>query len=148
MPTAETLILEVAERDLQEGLAHARDLVRARFSRSLFEKPLEAGIFGALHTLRLEARLRDDVKLLCALARRVNAGESAEALAAENIDRVLRLRELGILARTKEPEFHALLDRARAYFAARLPDLARMVAIDDAADYPELVRRAFPDRSD
>ena len=78
----------------------------------------------------------------------MNAGESAQTLATDHIERVLRMRELTLLARTKEPEFRPLLDRARAFFAARLPDLARMVAIDDAKDYAELVRRAFPERKE
>lgn len=141
--SAEELILDVAERDLDEGIAHVRELMRERFKRAFWEKPIEAAVVGAIHTIQLRSRFREDVKVLCALAARVNAGEDAAALARDNLERVVHLRELGLVARVKEPAFQEILERDRAFFAERLPDLARLVAAGPAVDYPALVRQAW-----
>lgn len=141
---ADTLIIERAERDFEEGLAFVRDRLRDPSRHSmLVGKAMEVGVMGIVSTLQLRPRYRHDVQFLLALAHRVNAGEDATQLARDNLDRAIRMREVALVARTKEPEFQRVLDIARTVFEARLPDLARMVAVPDPVDYPDLVRRSF-----
>lgn len=74
------------------------------------------------------------------------AGEDPQAVAEENLVRVLRLDlKMRFLARQDDPAFQEMLGIARTHFAARLPDLARMATVEGATDYADLVRRAFPD---
>ena len=147
LDVTDRLILERAEQDLEEGLEWVRQRLRdpRRGHSPIVARAMEVGVMGAVSTLQLRPRYKDDVLFLLGLARRVNAGESAVDLAREHLPRALRMRELSLVARVKDAEFQPVLDLTRAIFAARLPDLARMVAVPDPASYPDLVRRAFPD---
>jgi hypothetical protein len=147
-PAAERILLAKAEADLDAGLAHLRERLasEAHGPLAFLARAVESAVMGGLAALELRPRLRDDVQFLVDLARRVQAGEDPERLAAENVARVLRLRELGLLVRTKDPRFQPVLDRCREDMARRLPDLAHMVAVPDPRDYDDLLLRAFPTR--
>lgn len=144
--TAEALLVECAERDFERGLARMRERIRA--AHGPFVGPtIDALVVGAVATLRLRARRRDDMRFLIELARRVQAGEDERKLAAEHIDHVLRLRDaMSAIARADDPDLAPARDIALDLFARRLPDLARLAAVDEAADYDDLVRKAFPDK--
>lgn len=145
---ADALVLERAEQDFNEGLEWVRTRLRENKAHPpLVARAMEMGVMGAVSTLQMRPRYRDDVLFLLNLAHRVNAGEDAATLARDNLDRALRMRELRLVARVAEPEFAPILDRARDIFVARLPDLARMVAVPDPDTYPDLVTRAFPDEA-
>lgn len=142
---ADALILQRAELDLDEGIVHARETARAH-APALLKGAYEAAVMTAITTIHLRSRFREDVTFLLELAHRVNGGDDPETLARANLTRVLHEPQLAVLARHKDPEFAPLLEWSRANFAARLPDLARMVAVHAPADYDALVREAFPDR--
>jgi hypothetical protein len=146
--SADELILERAERDLDEGLAHTKERIRATVHNPFLRVPFEAAVFGAVHTLQLKHRYRDDVKFLLSLAHKVAAGEDPRALAEANVDRALRTKELALIVREKDPAFKTILERNVDLMATRLPDLARMATVKDPVDYPDIVRRAFPDRKE
>lgn len=146
MPNADALILERAERDLEEGLAHTRDRIRASHPNPFVWRPMEAAVMGAVATIQLRHRYRGDVTLLLSLAHRVAEGADPAKLAEENIARVLHTRELALIVREKDPAFERILAGATKNFAIRLPDLAKMVKVADPADYADLVRKAFPER--
>lgn len=148
MPSADALILERAEIDLEEGIAHAKEVARAHAPNRFLSGAMEAVVTGAVATLHLRTRFREDVAFLMELAHRVNGGDDPAALAAEHLGRVVHLKEMGLLAREKDPDFAPVLDLARGNFAKRLPDLARLVAVKAPASYEALVREAFPDRSE
>lgn len=141
----ESLILVRAEQDLEEGIRYKVERIRAS-GHPFFARAMEAGVTGAVSLIQLRERYRDDVRFLCELARRANAGEDPGRLADEHIARALRLKELSLVVREKDPEFQHVLVTAREILAKRLPDLGRMVAVKDPADYDDLVRKAFPDR--
>lgn len=143
---AEAILAERAQRDLEEGIHHNARRIRES-GHPFLARAMDAGVMGALSLIQLRERFKEDVRFVCELARRVNAGEDPEKLAAENIARAMRLKELALVAREKDPEFAGVVDRARAILAKRLPDLGRMVAVEDPADYDDLVRKAFPDRA-
>lgn len=148
LPRADQLIVDRAQEDFEEGLQWIRERLRQPGRGSAFmARAMEVGVMGAVSTLQLRPRYRDDVVFLLALAHRVNAGEAPAALAQENLPRALRVRELSLVARVKEPDFQRVLDLALGIFETRLPDLGRMVAVEDPVDYPDLVRRAFPDEA-
>lgn len=144
------ILLDHAERDLDEGLDFVRRRIRETASGpfGFVARGLEAAILAGLAALELRPRLREDVAFLLRLADEVTAGADAAKLAEENLARVLRLKELGLVVKVKDPAFQPILDLCRASFTARLPDLARMAAVPDPADYDDLLRRAFPDRAD
>lgn len=144
--TAELILVARAREDLEAGIRYKVERIRASV-HPLLARAMEAGVLGAVSLIQLRERFRDDVLFLCALARRANAGEDPGTLADEHVARALRLRELALIAREKDPEFQPLLAMARDLMARRLPDLGRMVAVEDPRDYDDLVRRAFPDRS-
>lgn len=143
------LLLDHAERDLEEGL----DFVRRRLRESakgpfgLVARGLEAAVLAGLAALELRPRLREDVALLLRLADEVAAGADPRKVADENLARVLRLKDLNLVVKVKDPAFQPVLELCRAAFATRLPDLARMAAVQDPADYDDLLRKAFPDRA-
>lgn len=145
MPSADALILQRAEQDLDEGIAHARHVAREH-APALLKGAYEAAVTTAITTIHLRSRFRDDVTFILELAHRVDGGDDPEELAREHLPRVLHEKELALLARTKDPEFQPLVEWARENFAARLPDLATMVAVKAPASYEALVRAAFPDR--
>ena len=145
---SEHLVLERAERDFEEGVEWLRHRLRQHATSGgagVIGRAMELGVAGAVGMLHLRPRHRDDVLLLLGLARRVHAGEHADSLATENLARVLRLREVGLVARVRDPDFHTALAYAQRMLAARLPDLARMTAVPQPRDYADLVVRAFPD---
>ena len=146
MRASERLILEKAEKDLDAGLEHLRVRLRDEVHGPLafLARGVEAAVLGGIAALELRPRMRDDVAFLMQLAARVNAGEDPAKLAAEHVQRVLRVRELNLVVKTKDPRFQPVVDRCRDLMAKRLPDLGRMVAIEDPKDYDDLVRRAFP----
>lgn len=145
MSDADTLVLDRAERDFEDGLAYARESIRKGSGR-LVAASLDALVMGAVGALELRQRMREDVRFLIGLAHRVAAGEDPARLAEENLARVLRLKQLALIAREKDPEFRFILDVCRENFAKRLPDLARMVTVPEPKDYEEVVRRAFPEQ--
>lgn len=149
LPPSHRILLDHAERDLDEGLDFVRRRLREAASGrlALAERSLEAAIVAGLAALELRARLREDVAFLLRLADEVTAGADARKLAEENVARVLRLKELNLVVKVKDPAFQPVLDLCRESFARRLPDLARMAAVKDPADYDDLLRRAFPDRA-
>lgn len=145
---AERIILAKAEADLDAGLHHLRERLasEAHGPLAFLARGVEAAVMGGITALELRPRMRDDVTFLMDLAKRVNAGEDPAILAKENIARVLRVRELNLVVRVKDPDFQPVLARCEAEMAMRLPDLGRMVAIEDPKDYDDLLLRAFPTR--
>lgn len=149
-PASHRILLDHAERDLEEGL----DFVRRRLKESttgplaFLARGLEAAVLGGVAALELRPRLREDAAFLLDLAEQVNAGADPRKLAEENVARVLRLKELNLIVKVKDPAFQPVLDLCRDAFAARLPDLARMAAVPEPRDYDDLLVRAFPDREE
>lgn len=147
-PASHRILLDHAERDLDEGL----DFVRRRLKESssgplaFLARGLEAAVLGGVAMLELRPRVREDVAVLLDLAAQVRAGADPRKLAEENVGRVLRLKELGLIVKVKDPAFQPVLDLCRDAFAARLPDLARMEGVKDPRDYDDLLLKAFPDR--
>lgn len=148
MPSADALIMQRAEEDLDEGIAYARVLARKNASPAFLAGAYEAAVNTAIATIHLKTRFKDDVAFLLELAHRVNGGDDPEALARENLARAIHLKELGLIAKEKDPAFQPILDASRDNFAKRLPDLARMVAVRSPPSYPDLVRSAFPHRAE
>lgn len=147
MPSSDDVIVERAKLDFDEGLAHARERIRATNGR-LAGAALDALVMGAVKALGIRARMGDDVRHLLSLAHRVNAGEDPRKLAAEHLDHVLRMKQtMHLIAKEDDPEFQHVKRLALDLFADRLPDLARMAAVKDPASYDDLVRQAFPDRA-
>lgn len=147
MPSSDEILVEQAQLDFEEGLAHARERIRETHGR-FAGATLDAIVMGAVTALGLRSRMRDDVRQLLALAHRVSAGEDARPLAETHIDQVLRLKQkMHLIAREDDPEFQHVRRLALELFIDRLPDLARMAAVKGAADYDDLVRKAFPDRA-
>ena len=147
-PASHRILLDHAEHDLDEGL----DFVRRRLKESgsgplaFLARGLEAAVLGGVAMLELRPRLREDVVVLLDLAAQVRAGADPGKLAEENVARVLRLRELNLVVKVKDPAFQPVLDLCREAFAARLSDLARMEGVPDPRDYDDLLVKAFPDR--
>lgn len=142
---AESILVARAEVDLEAGIAYKMERIRAA-AHPFFARAMESGVLGAISLIQLRERFREDVLFVCTLARRAHAGEDPRKLADEHVARAMRLKELALIARVKDPEFEALLALARDLMADRLPDLGRMVTVEDPVDYDDLVRRAFPDR--
>lgn len=141
------ILIERAILDFEDGLAHLRRTLREKHGR-LLGGTLDALIMGAISALGVRSRMREDVRHLLSLAHRVNAGEDARALAEAEIDRVLRLKQaMHLIAREDDPAFRHIRSLALEIFAKRLPDLARLAAVQDPIDYPDVVRRAFPERA-
>lgn len=150
-PTAaHRILLDHAERDLDEGLEHVRRRLKESASGPLafLARGLEAAVLGGVAMLELRPRLREDVAFLLDLAGQVEAGADPAKLAGEHLARVLRLKELNLIVKVKDPAFQPILDLCREAFAARLPDLARMAAVPEPRDYDDLLVRAFPDRKE
>jgi hypothetical protein len=146
-PDADDILTERAHLDFEEGLAHARLRIRETHGR-FAGATLDALIMGAVTALGVRSRMRADVRHLLALAHRVEAGEDARALAKEHLDHVLRLKQaMHLIAREDDPDFQHVKRLAENLFADRLPDLARLASIKDAASYADLVRKAFPERA-
>ncbi|MEA3201913.1 MAG: hypothetical protein QOE90_3341 [Thermoplasmata archaeon] len=148
MRAAERIILAKAESDLDAGLSHLRERLarEAHGPLAFLARGLEAAVMGGLAALELRPRLRDDVVFLMDLAKRVHAGEDPAPLAREHLPRVLRVRELNLVVKVKDPRFAPVLARCEAEMALRLPDLARMVMVEEPKDYDELLLAAFPTR--
>ena len=145
MRPSESILVERAQVDLAAGIEYKVARIRAS-GHPFFARAMETGVMGAISLIQLRERFREDVLFVCSLAHRANAGEDVGKLADEHVARAMRLRELSLIARVKDPEFQPLLAMARDLMAARLPDLGRMVAVEDPRDYDDLVRKAFPDR--
>lgn len=144
----EAILVECAERDLERGLARMRARIR-EVHGPVVGPTIDALVLGAVATLRLRSRRRDDARFLIELARRVHAGEDGERVAAEHIDDLLRLKgSMTAIARASDPDLQPAREIATALFARRLPDLARLASVQDPEDYDDLVRKAFPDRSE
>lgn len=147
LPSADDLLARQAEIDFEEGLAFLRQRLRQNEDHpTLVARAMEGGILAAIATLQLRPRYRDDVLFLLSLAHRVARGEDPCALARANVQRALRMRELALVARVKDPAFAGVERIALGVFEARLPDLARLVVVGEAPDYDHLVRAAFPER--
>lgn len=145
--TADDILIDRAERDFEEGLAHARTRIRETHGR-LAGATLDALVMGAVSTLHLRSRIREDVRVLLDLAHRVANGEDPRKLAEAHLDHVLRLKQkMHLIAREDDPAFAEVRAISLELFARRLPDLARMATVQGAADYDDLVRKAFPDRA-
>lgn len=145
MPSARDVLVDRARRDVQDSLAYLRERLR-REPRGLM-RGLELGVLGLVSLVNPEARIGHDVDKVVAVARRHLAGEPAAALASEALHETLGTRELALVVRVKEPAFQHVLDVAERVFRERLPDFSRMISVEEPADYPDLVRRAFPDRA-
>lgn len=145
---AERIILAKAEADLDAGLGNLRERLAKEINGPLafLARGVEAAVMGGITALELRPRMREDVQFLMDLAKRVHAGEDPARLARENIQRVLRVRELNLVVKVKDAKFQPVVARCEAEMAKRLPDLARMVAVEDPKDYDDLLRRAFPTR--
>lgn len=147
MPTSDDIIVDRAKLDFDEGLAYARERIRATHGR-LAGATLDALVMGAVKALHVRARMGDDVRHLLSLAHRVDAGEDARKLAEEHLDHVLRMKQtMHLVAKADDPEFQHVRALALDLFTERLPDLARMAAVKDPADFDDLVRKAFPARA-
>lgn len=146
--TADEILIERAQRDFDDGLAHARKRIKETHGR-IAGATLDALIVGAVTTLHVRARMAEDVQALIALARRAIAGEDPDALATAHLDHVLRLKQkMGLIAREDDPAFLRIKEMMRVLFARRLPDLGRMANVQEPTDYDDLVRRAFPERAE
>lgn len=144
--SADDILVRRAELDFEEGLAHARQRIKETHGR-LAGAALDALITGAVAALSVRARMGHDVRDLIDIARRAQKGEDARVLAAAHLDHILRLkRGMHLIAREDDPEFLYVREMALDLFEARLPDLARMAAVDAPASYADLVRKAFPSR--
>lgn len=147
---AHRILLDHAERDLDEGLAFVRQRMResAKGPFAFVARGLEAAVLAGLGALELRPRLREDVAFLLDLCARVDAGADPRKLAEEHLARVLRLRELNLVIKVKDPAFQPVLDLCTQAFAARLPDLARLARVPEPRDYDDLLVRAFPAREE
>lgn len=161
-PTADDLIVQRAEKDFEDGLVHARQRIKETHG-FLAGATLDALITGAVAALHVRTRMAKDVRELIDIARRVETaakrgadgsadpsskGEDARKLGAVHLDHILRLkRGMHLIAREDDPAFLYIRERCLDLFEARLPDLARMAAVEGPKDYADLVRRAFPDRA-
>ena len=147
---AHRILLDHAERDLDEGLAFVRQRLResAKGPFAFVARGLEAAVVAGLAAIELRPRLREDVAFLLDLCAQVDAGADPRKLAEEHLARVLRLRELGLVVKVKDPAFQPVLDLCREAFAARLPVLARMARVPEPRDYDDLLVRAFPERDE
>lgn len=144
---ADDLLVARAEADFEAGLAHARERLRASHGR-IAGAALDALVMGAVAALHVRARLGKDVRDLVEIARRAQRGEDARVLGAQHLDHILRLkRGMHLIAREDDPEFLYVREMALDLLEARLPDLARMAAVEGATSYDEVVRKAFPDRA-
>ncbi len=144
---ADELIIAQAEKDVEAGVGRAIELVHAGHSRPV-AIALDGLVRTAIRTLRVRERVHDEVGFVLALARRHAAGEDAATLAAEGVPELLRRKRTHLVVRVNAPSYGELVASFEAALTARLPDLARLVAVDDAADYPALLRTAFPDRAE
>lgn len=145
---AEAILIDRAERDFEEGLAHARSRIRETNGR-IAGAALDALVMSAVTTLGARARIRHDVRDLLAIARRVAAGEDARTLAEAHLDDVLRLKQkMHLVARVDDPAFAEVRGIALELFAKRLPDLARLASVESPTDYDDLVRKAYPRRDE
>ncbi|HET6405298.1 MAG TPA: hypothetical protein VFH78_11680 [Candidatus Thermoplasmatota archaeon] len=146
--SADDILVERAQLDFEDGLAHARQRIKETHGR-LAGAALDALVMGAVAALQVRARMPNDVRELIAIARRAQNGESARELGAAHLDHILRLkRGMHLIAREDDPAFQHLRELALDLFEVRLPDLARMAAVEGATSYPDLVRKAFPDRAE
>ena len=143
---AERILLQKAESDLDAGLAHLRERLASETHGKLafLARAAEGAVLGGLTMLELKPRMREDVRFLIDLAGQVHAGADPAKLTDEHLARALRLRELGLVVKTKDAAFQPVLQMAREAMIARLPDLAVMVSIVEPKDYDDLLRRSFP----
>lgn len=146
MPSARDVLVERAARDVEETLEELKRRLRA--GPGGLTRALELGVLGLVGLLDPRGRIQRDVDKLLDVARRHREGADAAALARHHIHDTLGVRELNLVLRVKEPAFAQLLSLSERVFRERLPDLARMAAVDEPAGYPDLVRRAFPDRAE
>lgn len=146
MPSSRDVLIERAARDVEETLAHIRQ--RLRDEPGALWRGIEFGVLGLVSLLDPRGRIAKDVDKVIALAQRYQAGEDAGELARGHLHETLRLVELNLAMRVKDPEFRYILDTSERIFRERLPDFARMIAVEEPADYAELVRRAFPEREE
>jgi hypothetical protein len=146
---SERIILAKAEADLDAGLAHLRERLarEAHGPLAFLARGVEAAVMGGLAALELRPRMREDVQFLMDLAKRVHAGEDPAKLAEENVARVLRLRELNLVVKVKDARFQPIVERCGREMAKRLPDLARMVMVEEPTSYDDLLVKAFPTRT-
>ncbi len=145
MPSARHVLTDRGTRDVQESLTQLQKRL-AEASRGPW-LALEKVVFGLVRLMNPEKRISRDIDALMTLAARVDAGEDPATLAKDHLESTLRPWELAIVIRTKHPEFHRILEISEHIFAKRLPDFARMAAVVEPTSYPDLVRRAFPDRA-
>ena len=145
--TADEILAQHAEADFEVGFAHARQRIRETHGR-IVGATLDALVVGAVSTLGVRSRMRQDVRELVALAHRAAKGEDPRKLGEEHIDSILRLKsKMHLIAREDHPDFQPIMALAEGLFAKRLPDLARLVAVKEAATYDDIVRQAFPERT-
>lgn len=146
MPSSRDVLVDRAARDVEDTLEHIRRRLRAQ--PGALWRAIELGVLGLVGLLDPRGRIAKDVDKVIALAKRHDAGEDAGRLAREHLDDTLRLVEINLVMRVKDPEFARVLDASERIFRERLPDFARMVHVESPQDYPDLVRRAFPDRAE
>lgn len=139
------VLVERATRDVDETLVHLRERLRADASGPM--RALETAVFSLVGLLNPRGRIAKDIDHLLDVAQRIEAGEDPRKVAREMLHDTLRLWEINLVVRVKDPLFQHILDVSERIYADRLPDFARMGAVPDATDYPDLVRRAFPDRA-
>ena len=145
--SADEIIIERAQKDFEDGLEHNRKRIRETHGR-FGGAALEALLMGAVSSLGLRSRMREDARHLLALAHRVANGEDPTKLAEEHLDHVLRLKQkMHLIARDDDPEFKVIRKMALDLFARRLPDLAKLATVEAPESYDDLVRKAFPERA-
>ena len=142
MRTARDILIERATRDVHDTLVE----VRRRFAShpNVAVRRLGAPVLALVALVNPHKRMARDVDALLRVAARYQAGESAEALADEQLAELLDLRSLRLVIRTEHAQWARVMVLTRRVFVARLPDLARLVAVEAPVDYADLVRRAFP----
>ena len=144
-PTADDLIVQTAKRDGELGVQRALQTIRERHSRPV-AAALTALVHTTINTLHVIDRMEAEVRFIISYAHRLNAGEDVRALVHEALPELLRRKRVNLLVRDKDPAYKPLEHAHYAAFERRLPDLARMVAVEDPVDYDDMVRRAFPER--
>lgn len=145
LPTARDVLVERATRDVDDTIQHLRERLREESKGWL--RALETVVFSLITLINPRGRIARDIDHLMTVAKRVEAGEDARTVAHEMLHDTLRLWELNLVIRIKDPLFQHALEVSERLYAERLPDFARMAAIENPLDYADLVRRAFPDRA-
>jgi len=144
MRASDEILVRKALLDYDRGLEDARARLRLDHNR-LVAATIDKVLMTAVRTIHLRENMEDDVRFLLTLAHATRGGADAHELAEEHLDRILRLDRLKLIVRVHDAGFQTIRDACRAAFAARLPDLAHMAAVENPHDYDDLLLQAYPD---